>query len=199
MFLEISSYFFIFLYYLYKIKIKDMKITQTQLKEIINEEVKKATTLQKLKSQKNLLNECIYKLENGQMLNEEEEQFMEGMLDVLRSTGSWLKGAGKEAGKEIVDRTAKAGQAIADTATQAVTAVKTKFANMEKGFQDIYTKLDQAGTKQQVMDLTNELTKILGKTREMATILNNKQKKVGVPITSYQSLVMKSVNQFKRQ
>jgi hypothetical protein len=180
-----------------------MKITQSQLKEIINEEVKKVTALQKLKSQKNLLNECIYKLENGQMLNEEEEKFMEGMF-------SWLKGAGKEAGKEIADRTAKAGQAIvnkasqagqaiADTATQAVTAVRTKFANMEKGFQDIYAKLDQAGTKQEVMDLTNELTKILGKTRQMAAILNDKQKKVGAPITNYQSLVMKSVHQFKKQ
>jgi hypothetical protein len=70
---------------------------------------------------------------------------------------------------------------------------------MEKGFQDIYAKLDQAGTKQEVMDLTNELTKILGKTRQMAAILNDKQKKVGAPITNYQSLVMKSVHQFKKQ
>ena len=193
-------------------------IKHSELTQIIKEGVQKEIQTKKLLEQKKFVETCINKLERGQLLSESEQKQLDelswqGVKNVFKTGGAMagkaVAGAAQKTGQAVAGAAQKAGQAVAGagqavagavkTSTdKAINAVHTKYTTIEQGVNQIAAELGQAATKGDISSIKQNLGNMFTKTIGLIKKLNEKEAKLGVPITKYQSMIMKAVYDFKK-
>jgi hypothetical protein len=164
------------------------KITKSELKQIISEEVARFKQVKSLEEKKRILEEAIKKMEEGEELDEIS----------WKGVKSALGFAGDKAASAATGAAEKVGGAVSSTLQKAQAKFKTGLATLDKGVKDFGAELSKAATKGDVEDLNEKITKLLDNVIVMFLELNKKEEKIGLPTTNIQSVLMSSVGKAKK-
>jgi hypothetical protein len=159
------------------------KITKSELKQIISEEVARAKKIKELQEKKKVLQEAIKKMEEGEDLDEISWGGVKSALGF----------AGKKAGEAVGSVTQKASSAL----DKAQTKLKTGLATLDKGVKDFGAELSAAATKGDIQDLNDKINNVLANIVKMGEELNKKEVKLGLPPTKMKSRLMSAANKLK--
>lgn len=163
------------------------KVTKSELKQIISEEVERFKKIKSLEDKKKMLEEAIKKMEEGEELDEIS----------WKGVKSALGFAGKKAGETV----GKAGEAAAQTASSALEKAQMKFktgmATLDKGIKDFGAELSAAATKGDIEDLNEKINNLIANIVKMGEELNKKESKLGLPPTKMKSRLMSAANRIK--
>lgn len=150
----IYSLFFVFFNYLLTKKyFNAMKITKSELKQIIKEEAQRYVEIDNLRARKARLQEAIDRLNEGEDVTAEE-------LEEISWAG--LKSAGKAIGDKVKGAASKAGEAVKQGAQDVKQAYqagadKAKYEKAQAQLSDIATKIN--GLRKKMEADTAELQK----------------------------------------
>lgn len=133
-----------------------MKITKSELKQIIKEEAQRYVEMNNLRTRKARLQEAIDRLNEGEDIDESE------MNELFGSFGAGMKSVGQMIGGKAKEVAGKAGEAIkkgAEDVKQAYQtgADKAKYDKAQKQLADIAAKIN--GLKKKMEADTAELQK----------------------------------------
>lgn len=163
------------------------KITKSELKQIISEEIDRFKKIKSLEEKKKMIEEAIKKMEEDEDL---DEISWKGVKSALGFTG---KKAGEVAGK--------AGEAVAQKAGSALEKVQTKFrtgvAALDKGVKDFGAELSAAATKGDIENLNEKINNLITSIVKMGEELNKKEQKLGLQPTKMKSRLMSAANRIK--
>lgn len=159
------------------------KITKSELKQIISEEVVRFKKVKSLEDKKKMLEEAIKKMEEGEDL---DEISWKGIGKALGVVGDKASGAAE-----------KAGSAVSGALEKAQTKFKTGLMSLDKGIKDFGAELERASTEGDIDTLLEKIDKLFVNIVTMFEELNKKQDKIGVPRTKLRSALMSAMNKVK--
>lgn len=170
------------------------KITKSELKQIISEEIARAKKIKELQEKKKVLQGAIKKMEEGEDLDEISWGGVKSALGF----------AGKKAGEAVGSATQKAGEAVGSVTQKASSALekaqtklKTGLVTLDKGVKDFGAELSAAATKGDIQDLNDKINNVLANIVKMGEELNKKEEKLGLPLTKMKSRLMSAANKLK--
>jgi len=170
------------------------KLTKSELKQIISEEVERFKRIKSLEDKKKMLEEAIEKMENGEDL---DEISWSGVKSALGFAGGKAGEVAGKAGESI----GKAGESIAQKAGSALEKAQMKFktgmATLDKGIKDFGAELSAAATKGDIEDLNVKINNLIASIVKMGEELNKKETKLGLPPTKMKSRLMSAANRIK--
>lgn len=163
------------------------KITKSELKQIISEEVVRFKKVKSLEEKKKMLEETIKKMEEGEDLDEIS----------WKGVKSALGFAGEKAAEKAGGAAEKVGGAVSSALEKAQTKFKTGLMSLDKGVRDFGNELSKAATKGDIEDLNEKINNLIANIVKMGEELNKKEIKLGLPPTKMKSRLMSAANKIK--
>jgi len=163
------------------------KITKSELKQIISEEVVRFKKVKSLEEKKRILEEAIKKMEDGEELDEIS----------WKGVKSALGFAGDKAASAATGAAEKVGSSVSSALEKAQTKFKTGLMTLDKGIKDFGNELSKAATKGDIEDLNEKINNLIANIVKMGEELNKKEVKLGLAPTKMKSRLMSAANKIK--
>ncbi len=143
-----------------------MKITRTQLEQLIKEEISRINRIKELEEKKQQLSEAVQKLEEGQDIDE----LFGGISHLFKKAGQGIASGAKSLGNSALQGAKALGKDAADSASQAYQDVKGVGQNIVQTYkqgEEIQAKKQAqakiANVHSQIKQLLNQYQQLTGK------------------------------------